>query len=190
MHAHWTLYLGVMAAIAVIWLVPISIEKAAHVVHHRAEMPTARIATPPIIGTDEMASRPVFLAGRRPLPVAAIAKPQLLQAAVPPAVVPTTDGIVLVGTMLTEGHNLALIRSGASPTATLLAKGQAIGPWTVDEIAFDHIRLRTGSHVADLKFSASAYASGNTSPSVRSASLPQRWMPPGPNLFPASSFPK
>jgi len=177
--AHTTLYAGVAAAALLIWLFPIAIERAAHVKHQGAAISVVQIGTIPMINTDEMAVRPLFMAGRRPLPVAQAPKPRSPQVAVVPAAPPTANGIVLLGTMLSAGRRLALIRSPASPTTTLLAPGEAIGPWTIDDITLDRVRLRTGTQIVDLKFSST----GSSAPSPPAGLPMPAWMAPGRNAF-------
>jgi len=140
----------VAASGAAIWAAPLPFNRALHLdgkAHHTL---TQHLEADPEINADEMAARPLFVAGRRPARVTTPANAAPLPVATP---VPSTEGIFLVGTILADGHKRALIRCVTPPSTSLLEPGQSIGPWKIETVDIDHVRLRTGSQTADLKFS-------------------------------------
>jgi hypothetical protein len=107
------------------------------------------------VSTTEMASRPLFVQGRRPLAIPMPPKePKLANLPViqtsPP--VATTAGFTLIGTMLSSGSQSALVRSPYTPGSKLVTPGDKLGPWTVEAVYPDHVHLRTATISADLKF--------------------------------------
>ena len=142
-------YIGVAASGAVIWAAPLPFTRALPVdgkIHHTS---TKHLESSPEINPDEMAARPLFMAGRRPVRVVAPVNAAPLPVA---PLVPSTEGIFLVGTILADGHTRALIHCVTPPSTSLLEPGQSIGPWKIEAVYIDHVRLRTGAQTADLKF--------------------------------------
>lgn len=171
-------YVTVVASAAAIWAAPLPFKWALPVdgkTHHGL---TEHLEGSPEINTDEMVARPLFMAGRRPVRIAAPVSPAPRPVAIP---VPSTDGIFLVGTILADGRKRALIRCSTPPSTSIMEPGQSIGPWTIETIDIDNVRLRTGSHIAVLKFSSPQ------SPRVGRIGPP---MPPAWPMPPMPPFPR
>ena len=109
--------------------------------------------------TDEIASRPPFRPSRRPAQPQQRSVAQILPSRVTRKVAPavqSTADFTLLGTALGPDGGAALIRSQSLKRVLFVPLGEALGPWIVDDIASDRVRLRGGLSVVDLRFPAPA----------------------------------
>lgn len=124
------------------------------------------------VSLSEMVARPLFIRGRRPLPIAPVpklAEHPWMPVPQPPQVL-STSGLILTGTLLSAGRQVALVESPYSPRPQLVAGGDKIGPWTVSNVLPDRIRLQSGSSLAEVRLPPASRQSPNSA-------MPRPWMP-------------
>lgn len=114
----------------------------------------------PLEAYAEVAQRPLFSETRRP--------PQISLPPKPEPKPPSAAGFVLVGVVARHDDRVALIRTTASPKVEIVMEGGSIAEWKIEKIALDHIVLRAGDYVAELKLaekSQKSSAGANQPPS-------------------------
>jgi len=100
----------------------------------------APFVMPPLETYAEVTARPLFFPTRRPAP---------LQAATADRV--DAQSLILVGVILAENGNAALIARVNLPGARRVAVGEEIEGWTLAEIDADRVVLRNGNTHAELR---------------------------------------
>jgi hypothetical protein len=110
---------------------------------------------------DEISKRPPFSPTRRPLPPPA-AKPVSSTQPVKPL-----PSLVLLGTIVSEGEQIAFIRISGQSHGQAVRVHEHVGDWIVSEIVTNRIILESGPlrHVVALDTSVSPPSSSGISPS-------------------------
>src|SRR5579883_792318 len=109
----------------------------------RAALPKpddAAFALPPIETYAEVTERPLFSPTRRPPPPEAI-----------PENIGNAGNFVLLGIVISDGSQTALIQHGRPPTLARLAEGQALEGWTVQSISANSVTLQNAGTQHTLK---------------------------------------
>jgi type II secretory pathway component PulC len=90
---------------------------------------------------EEMVSRPLFNASRRPIEVEEI----------PQAEAPPSDlNVMLSGIVIGQERQIAHLRSNTDKQTLALGVGDRIGNWEIESIFHDHVVLRSGGRVETL----------------------------------------
>ena len=102
--------------------------------------PAAPFAMPPFETYAEVTARPLFFPTRRPAPVQAASADRV-----------DVQSLVLVGVILAESGNAALIARANLPGARRIVVGEEIEGWTLAQIDPDRVVLRSGNTQAELR---------------------------------------
>lgn len=84
--------------------------------------------------------RPVFFASRRPAPPTVDSKNQQR----------TLNGIVLMGTVIGQGHKAALVHTPNSPSQQTIMEGDEVAGWRLEQVLPDRIVLSRGENSVEV----------------------------------------
>lgn len=156
-----------------LWLIPAALVSGGAPPGADHEIADGQLGPDDNVTTSEIANRPPFRPDRRPVhthhEVAIQPLPNRPARRVEPAA-PSTADLILLGTMLGPDGGAALIRSRSLGRVSLVRLGQGLGPWIVEDIADDRVRLRASINVVDLRFPATARS--QTSPNSSQFGIP------------------
>jgi len=100
----------------------------------------AAFALPPIESYAEVTERPLFSATRRPPPPDAVHEN-----------IGNAGSFVLLGIVISDGNQTALIQHGRPPVLARLAEGQTLEGWTVQSISANGVTLQNAGTQHTLK---------------------------------------
>ena len=100
----------------------------------------APFAMPPLETYAEVTARPLFMPTRRPAPLQAASADRV-----------DAQALVLVGVILAQNGNAALIGRANLPGARRVIVGEEIEGWTLAEIHSDRVLIRSGNTQAELR---------------------------------------
>ncbi len=103
----------------------------------RGNAVVASYVPPPLAEFAEIGERPLFVATRRPLPIAAAAP-----AAVQPVVAARPLQVVVLGVIVSGERKLALLRVDNVPQSRVAAEGDEIEGWKVVSITTQNVVIR------------------------------------------------
>jgi len=172
------LVIGGLAAAAIVWQLrhpPLSPTTATNATARLPELPTVTplepFQLPPLVQYEEMGTRPLFIATRRPEPPPPPGDPPPPLPEKPP--VGPEQKFLLLGVMITPQTTIALLRPEEPNAKTArIRPGETMGEWRLETVFPNRVVLRKGAATQELALARPKKPAGPRRAGIKPAQTP------------------